>query len=381
MSSKRSASSPLGSESNKKSRLRLTDEELKELHHELDTIINENFPQFAELKPEDVPTRALVLAFRTAALYLVGTGCASTIVTSWLDPGFGEERIKHLSRDAQLELASIWLEARAKGDWERFANHRALGPSDRSSCYLSTQFHADLLEVKTPIVESRDYYYFDSWELQVAGTSIRNQKYYIRFRLPYPPATERSWEHPFKGEAAEALWEHIKAHYNPADDSAYKHYAAIVQSSGMGKSRTVDELAKDHFVIPLNLREAKSTGACGLSPLGSRDSALIFLSGYPPPDHRVHEYLTTAQAGSQHAYIRAVAFLGALFQHTAETLPDPKSSLDYVRFARRFRSLMTEGQKMMECNQFRVNFYNRVIEKATMLESQWVRNIRLRPYL
>jgi hypothetical protein len=40
----------------------------------------------------------------------------------------------------------------------------------------------------------------------------------------------------------------------------YAHFAAIVQSSGMGKSRTVDELAKGRFVIPLNLRGAKSTG-------------------------------------------------------------------------------------------------------------------------
>lgn len=44
----------------------------------------------------------------------------------------------------------------------------------------------------------------------------------------------------------------------------YAHYTSIVQSSGMGKSRTVDELAKDHFVIPLNLQKEDSTGACGL---------------------------------------------------------------------------------------------------------------------
>ena len=28
----------------------------------------------------------------------------------------------------------------------------------------------------------------------------------------------------------------------------------------MGKSRTVDELGKKHFSIPINLRDAKSTG-------------------------------------------------------------------------------------------------------------------------
>lgn len=30
----------------------------------------------------------------------------------------------------------------------------------------------------------------------------------------------------------------------------------------MGKSRTTDELGKTHFVIPINLRNADSTGIC-----------------------------------------------------------------------------------------------------------------------
>ena len=135
MSVKRPASSPLNSEFYKKSRLGLTDEELKELNNELNTVIGEHFPKVAELRAEDVPTSALVLACRTASLYLMGTGCTSTIDKFWLNPGFGEGRIKQLSRNAQLDFASIWIEARAKGDWERFVNHRALGPSDRSPCH------------------------------------------------------------------------------------------------------------------------------------------------------------------------------------------------------------------------------------------------------
>ena len=83
---------------------------------------------------------------------------------------------------------------------------------------------------------------------------------FLTFCLLYPPATERSWKYPFQGNAASGLWEHIETYYDPSDHRIYAHYAAIVQSSGMGKSRTVDELAKDHFVIPLNLREATSTG-------------------------------------------------------------------------------------------------------------------------
>ena len=64
----------------------------------------------------------------------------------------------------------------------------------------------------------------------------------------------------FSGGAAQALWNHISGHYNRQHSRVYAHYTAIVQSSGMGKSRTVDELGKTHFVIPINLRGSHSTG-------------------------------------------------------------------------------------------------------------------------
>jgi hypothetical protein len=40
----------------------------------------------------------------------------------------------------------------------------------------------------------------------------------------------------------------------------YSNYLPIVQSSGTGKSRMVDELAGEIFTIPLNLREPNTSG-------------------------------------------------------------------------------------------------------------------------
>jgi hypothetical protein len=101
---------------------------------------------------------------------------------------------------------------------------------------------------------------------------------------------------------------------------------------------------------------------------------LIFFLGYPPADHSMQDYLTTA--GSKDiAYDRASAFLEALFKHTTDTLCAADSSLDYIRFMREFRSRMTEGQKMTRHNKFWEDFYNQVIEKAKQLETQWVHNI------
>jgi hypothetical protein len=60
---------------------------------------------------------------------------------------------------------------------------------------------------------------------------------------------------PYQGNIAKVVYEYMKSHNNP---DLYVRVLAIVQSSGMGKSRMIDELSKDHFVIPLNLRDGKS---------------------------------------------------------------------------------------------------------------------------
>jgi hypothetical protein len=121
-SGKRAASSPLGPEFDKKSRLGLTEEEVNDLNKNLHYWIRD-FPHYALLNAEDVPMRALALALQQVAINILDTARASTIDKGWLKAGHGEERINLLSREVQLQLASIWVEARDKGEWERFANH------------------------------------------------------------------------------------------------------------------------------------------------------------------------------------------------------------------------------------------------------------------
>src|ERR1700756_468719 len=63
-----------------------------------------------------------------------------------------------------------------------------------------------------------------------------------------------SWNDPYVGKAHKALYATItKACSDPAG-KIYARCLAVVQSSGMGKSRMIDELSKEHFVIPINLR-------------------------------------------------------------------------------------------------------------------------------
>jgi hypothetical protein len=66
------------------------------------------------------------------------------------------------------------------------------------------------------------------------------------------PATVQSWSYPYKGDVANVLYDYVKSRSN---SNIYARIMPIVQSSGMGKSRMVDEFSKDHFVIPFNLRD------------------------------------------------------------------------------------------------------------------------------
>ena len=71
-------------------------------------------------------------------------------------------------------------------------------------------------------------------------------------------ATENAWTTQYRGEAPEALWIRIKKAMN--QPGRYARYLAIVQSSGTGKSRMIEELSKKHLVIPVNLQGSLDTG-------------------------------------------------------------------------------------------------------------------------
>jgi hypothetical protein len=85
-------------------------------------------------------------ALQQVASNMLDTAHASTIDKCWLKAGHGEECLNLLSCEVQLELASIWVEACNKGEWEHFVNHRALCPSDHSLHQMSMQLDVALLQ-------------------------------------------------------------------------------------------------------------------------------------------------------------------------------------------------------------------------------------------
>ncbi|KAF8497011.1 hypothetical protein BU17DRAFT_72417 [Hysterangium stoloniferum] len=104
-------------------------------------------------------------------------------------------------------------------------------------------------------------------------------------------ATIKSWSHPFQGRIDDILYEYITKHNDP-------------NSSGMGKSRLIDEFSKKHFVVPFNLRAGQQ--------------------GYPAPDTAVLEWLTRSGFQSHESDDRFSAFLTALFEKILEVIDDPQ---------------------------------------------------------
>jgi hypothetical protein len=66
----------------------------------------------------------------------------------------------------------------------------------------------------------------------------------------------RAWDTPFKGDAADLILAAIPMYL----EEGKRLHANIVNSSGTGKSRMVDEVAKKIITVPMCLRENGNRG-------------------------------------------------------------------------------------------------------------------------
>ena len=180
----------------------------------------------------------------------------------------------------------------------------------------------------------------------------------------------------------------MESHSNP---DLYARVLAIVQSSGMGKSRMIDELSKDHFVIPLNLRDGESGRF--FWRLISEFTPLTKLIGYPASDSQVRIWFKAAGGLSpEESDVRCCAFLTALLEKTLEIVQDPQRQIlkalkelpslgedekaaalkDYpITLQKQFRLFMTVGQTFSKQGYLRINFYDRVIKRANEVGFRW----------
>ncbi|KAH8116501.1 hypothetical protein DFH11DRAFT_1215459 [Phellopilus nigrolimitatus] len=166
--------------------------------------------------------------------------------------------------------------------------------------------------------------------------------------------TMAGWNREFVGTVDEALWVHIKeCLYERSLNKKYANLCPIIQSSGTGKSRAVDQLGRMHFILPICLRDPKTTG-------------------FPPADDSIRNFLTGGDSKLQ-TEKHVEAFLSALFGETLQLLRDLYENdpdIDYWSMAGDFRRRMTEGQTMKHTNAFRTDFYSRVVDAARIIASK-----------
>ncbi|KAG9092220.1 hypothetical protein FRC06_000190 [Ceratobasidium sp. 370] len=91
-------------------------------------------------------------------------------------------------------------------------------------------------------------------------------------------ATEKAWHVPYVGPTAGLLRKAMDQMNAKRGDADYANFVPIIQSSGMGKSRAVDEVAREVFTLPFNLRSPKdNTGGFDLnSRMLGKTSDLIY---------------------------------------------------------------------------------------------------------
>lgn len=137
--------------------------------------------------------------------------------------------------------------------------------------------------------------------------------------------------------------------YRMPGPALYSNFVPIVQSSGMGKSRMVDEAAKMIFTLPFNLRSGADK-----SPSGKFFPTLILpralancpVSAYPPPNTEVRDFLKTHMAEDMDDLeFRYLYFLKELFDRVNANLSTLGPRNSYEAFALAWYNEFTEERQ------------------------------------
>ncbi|CAE6479331.1 unnamed protein product [Rhizoctonia solani] len=139
------------------------------------------------------------------------------------------------------------------------------------------------------------------------------------------------------------------------DQSLFNWSIAVIQSSGMGKSRMVDEAANTVFTLPINLCEDSSNGEIK----------------YPPPDAAVRQFFAKYKDKSDEEQRVAYAiFLRALFTRARERVEQDFAKLTGSKLVRAWADYFREGQSQLGVGQNRRSFYEGVIQAAESIAKE-----------
>jgi hypothetical protein len=189
-------------------------------------------------------------------------------------------------------------------------------------------------------------------------------------------AAHKAWSDDWLGNSDVLLANLMDSlHKNPTHPSTkpYNHSIAIIQSSGMGKSRLVDSIATMKFCFPFNIRDPEQQFGSVLVVFGNRNSDLC-CPAYPPSDHNVYFYFlgpqdrTTNDASLEYKYL---AFFVALFENA---VPELQAALKQIpasdgSIPERWRKYLAIGATEYAVGPNRKKFYGKVIEDSSKVQA------------
>ncbi|EUC63782.1 G2/mitotic-specific cyclin cdc13, putative [Rhizoctonia solani AG-3 Rhs1AP] len=143
--------------------------------------------------------------------------------------------------------------------------------------------------------------------------------------------------------------EYIGSSHMCSNKRAYNRSITVIQSSGMGKSRLVDELGNLEFTIPINLRGELAQGG----------------NTYPPPDRDVRGYFDNPDTkGDEVLQAEFAVFLAVLFDFIALKVNEIGQGQTGVELAVKWAKYIKDGQNSETVGAHRSKLYADVVQGA-----------------
>ncbi|KAG8733953.1 hypothetical protein FRC11_014552 [Ceratobasidium sp. 423] len=166
-----------------------------------------------------------------------------------------------------------------------------------------------------------------------------------------------AFEEPYRGDTAQLFIRTLnrERHRYSRESATHRTYnwsISVVQSSGMGKSRMVEEASDTVFTIPINIREALKYGKIT----------------YPPPDEALRQFFMDRQhKDGEQQKVEYAIFLQVLFTEARKSVQKRFSKLTGAKLALAWANYLREGRTLEAVGQNRKSFYDRVVQEANNL--------------
>ncbi|KAG9083329.1 hypothetical protein FRC06_004589, partial [Ceratobasidium sp. 370] len=165
---------------------------------------------------------------------------------------------------------------------------------------------------------------------------------------------QAAFESPYLGNMAKLFIDTVNRERRSYPNLAAAHQPynwsiPVIQSSGMGKSRMVEEVANTLFTIPINIG--------GNLPRGKKT--------YPPPDVEVRQYFETRKNKSdEEQQVEYAILLRVLFDEACKLVKRHWQGLTGEALALQFAEYFKEGRTEKKVGDKRENFFKAVVKEA-----------------